>query len=233
MKTVFKLLLTTMVILAFSTPIISQASVSVSADIYSRYNWRGLDFGDAASFQPTLSLGIGHFSVGAWGAYSFFSGSTPAYNENDLFANYVIETESNGSFTIIYTDYYYPYSGASFFKYNVSFSHVLEGGLSYSGPEKFPIELAAYYNFKNDPDKSAYIQVGYPATLGDITLSFYAGCTPDASGWYATTKAGFINLGVTATKKVVITEKFSLPVHVAYILNPYAEQNKILVGLSL
>ncbi len=233
MKTLFKLFLTTMVILAFSTPIFPQVSISAGADIYSRYNWRGLDFGDAASFQPTLSLGIGNFSIGAWGAYSFFSGSTPAYNENDLFATYEIETESAGSFTIIYTDYYYPYSGASFFKYNVSFSHVLEGGLSYSGPEKFPVELSAYYNIKNDPDKSAYIQVGYPATVVDVSLSFYAGFTPDASEWYATTKAGFINLGVTATKNVEITEKFSLPVHIAYILNPYAEQSTVLVGLSL
>ena len=234
MKTSLKfwLTVTSLVIFIFSSSF-PQVSVSAGADIYSRYNWRGLDFGDSPSFQPSLSLSAGSFTIGAWGAYNFFSGSNPVYSENDLFASYSISTASSGSFSILYTDYYYPSSGLSFFKYGIDGSHVLEAGLSYSGPESFPIELAGYYNFKNDPDKSAYIQVGYPANVGEVSLSFFAGFTPASSAWYATTNAGLINLGISATKNVVITDKFSLPVHVSYILNPYLEQSFLIAGISL
>ena len=234
MKALLKFLLTvTSLIIIICSSSFPQATVSVGADIYSRYNWRGLDFGDSPSFQPTLSFSAGGFTIGAWGAYNFFSGTNPAYSENDLFASYSIATPSSGSFSILYTDYYYPSSGLSFFKYDINGSHVLEAGLGYSGPESFPIQLTGYYNFKNDPDKSAYIQVGYPANVGEVSLSFFAGFTTASSAWYATTNAGLINLGIAATKNVIITDNFSLPVHVSYILNPYLEQSFLIAGISL
>ena len=234
MKALLKFWLTvTSLLLFICSSSFPQVSVSAGADIYSRYNWRGLDFGDSPSFQPTLSLSAGAFTIGAWGAYNFFSGTTPVYSENDLFASYTISTATSGSFSILYTDYFYPSAGLSFFKYDIDGSHVLEAGLGYSGPESFPIQLNGYYNFKNDPDKSAYIQVGYPVTAGETSLSFFAGFTPASSAWYATTKAGLINLGVAATKNVVITDKFSLPVHVDYILNPYSKQSFLIAGISL
>lgn len=234
MKALIKFLLTAaLLIIFFCCSSFPQVRVSAGADIYSRYNWRGLDFGDSPSFQPSLSLGIGGFVIGAWGAYNFFSDSIPVYSENDLFASYSITTASSGSFSILYTDYYYPSSGLSFFKYNINGSHVLEAGLGYSGPVSFPIQLNGYYNFKNDPDKSAYIQVGYPVIVNEISLLFVAGFTPAASAWYATTKAGLINLGIAATKNVLITDKFNLPVHVCYILNPYLKQSFLIAGISL
>jgi len=234
MKVLLKFLLTvTSLIIIICSSSFPQATVSVGADIYSRYNWRGLDFGDSPSFQPTLSFSAGGFTIGAWGAYNFFSGTNPAYSENDLFASYSIATPLSGSFSILYTDYYYPSSGLSFFKYDISGSHVLEAGLGYSGPESFPIQLTGYYNFKNDPDKSVYIQVGYPANVGEVSLSFFAGFTTASSSWYATTNAGLINLGIAATKNVIITDNFSLPVHVSYIMNPYLEQSILIAGISL
>jgi hypothetical protein len=233
MKALIKFFSTvTSIIIFFSSSCFSQVSVNTEVDIYSRYNWRGLDFGNSPSFQPTLSLNVGSFSIGAWGAYSFYSGGSATYSENDLFATYNIATASIGSFSVIYTDYFYPSSGLDFFNYDINGSHVLEAGLSYSGPNGFPIQLSGYYNFKNDPGKSAYIQLGYPATAGEVSLSFFAGFTPSSSAWYGTSKAEFINLGIAATKNILITEKFSLPLHVTYILNPNLKQSFLIAGLS-
>ncbi len=234
MKSLLKYFLPVTVLFIFSnSSSFPQASIGAGADIYSRYNWRGLDFGDSPSFQPTLSLTVGGFSIGAWGAYNFISGSSPAYSENDLFMTYIISTETSGSFSLIYTDYYYPSAGLSFFKYNINGSHVLEAGLAYAGPEGFPLQLSGYYNLKNDPNKSYYIQAGYPTSVGEVSLSFIAGFTPQASAWYGTTKANLINLGISATKEVTITDKFKLPVHVSYILNPNSEKSFLIAGISL
>ncbi|MBK7629177.1 MAG: hypothetical protein IPJ23_00235 [Ignavibacteriales bacterium] len=45
-------------------------SLTVSADLVSRYIWRGIDVNDAVNIQPNLSLAVGGFSAGFWGSYS-------------------------------------------------------------------------------------------------------------------------------------------------------------------
>lgn len=209
------------------------AQVSLGVDIYSRYNWRGLDFGDAPSFQPSFTFTEGNFSIGAWGAYNFFGGNGTNYSENDLVASYSIPAGSAGSFTLLYTDYFFPSAGLSYFKYNIDGSHILEGGLSYTAPGFFPVTLSAYYNVKNDPGNSDYIQASYPVQAGDVELSFFAGGTTKKSAVYATEKAGVINVGLSATKEIALTDKFSLPLHLFYIVNPYLETSNIVIGISL
>ena len=43
-----------------------KVNFSVQGDLVSSYIWRGF-YQTGASFQPTLSLGVGNFSLTAWG----------------------------------------------------------------------------------------------------------------------------------------------------------------------
>jgi hypothetical protein len=207
----------------------------IGLDTYSRYVWRGMDFGNAPSFQPAISFTTGGLSVGAWGAFSFASGGTSTYSENDLWASYAFTT-SSGTFTINFTDYYFPSTGLKFFNYDDKGlgAHTLEGGLGYAGTEKFPISIAAYYNLYNDVDNSAYIQVSYPFSMDSVySMTIFAGGTPSKSVWYAASKANLINIGFTVSKTIAVTESFSLPVSASYIINPELEQSYLLFGISL
>ena len=213
----------------------SYAQLKFGADVYSRYNWRGLDFGDAPAFQPSLSYTIGGFTVGAWGSYAFPT-AAPTYSENDFYASYTYSTEKSGSFSLLYTDYYIPSAGIPFGFYKPTSSgpaaHTLEGGVSYSGPSTFPLSLSLYTNLSNDPDNSSYIQASYPFSVSDATISLIAGFVPSKSVYYGTTKGGFINLGISAIKNLVITDKFSLPITVSYIGNPSVDKTYLVFGVS-
>jgi hypothetical protein len=215
--------------------IVSLAQVKFGTDIYSRYIWRGLDFGNAPAFQPSLTYTTGGFSIGAWGSYAFPTAGT-TYAENDLWASYVVSTEKSGVFSVLCTDYYIPSSGIPFGFYKpkngAGAAHTLEGGLSYTGPESFPIALAFYTNLSNDPDNSSYIQLGYPFTISDATVTLTAGFVPLKSAYYLTDNASFINLSITAAKSIVITDKFSLPINVSYISNPTLDVTYLVFGAS-
>ena len=70
-----------------------KVSFSVQGDLVSSYIWRGF-YQTGASFQPTLSLGVGNFSLTAWGSTDFQganSTSMPAAKEIDLTAAYTFD----------------------------------------------------------------------------------------------------------------------------------------------
>lgn len=224
-----------MVLFIMLASITSFAQIKVGADIYSRYLWRGLDFGDAPAFQPSLSYTSGGFTVGAWGSYAFPTAG-PTYAENDLWASYAIATETAGSFSAIVTDYYIPSAGIPFgyFKPKTGFAaaHTIEGGVTYSGPESFPISLAFYTNLSNDPDNSSYIQAGYPFAVSDATVTLTAGLVPSKSAYYAAADGGIINLSISAAKTISITDKFAIPINVSYIANPTLDKTFLVFGAS-
>ena len=223
------LILTIVLLSSFS----SFAQLKFGTDIYSRYIWRGVDFGDAPSFQPTLYYTTGGLTIGAWGAYSF-PGNPVNYAENDLYASYAISTEKAGTFNLLFTDYYFPSAGIKFsdFEKNGG-AHTMEAGISYSGPEKFPVSLAIYSNVHNDVDNSSYIQIGYPFAVDDATLTLSAGFTPAKSVYYGTTKGAIINLGVSGSKSISISDKLAVPITVSYISNPNLDRTYLTFGMSL
>ncbi|NJD22770.1 MAG: hypothetical protein FIA82_08915 [Melioribacter sp.] len=220
-----------LVVIVFTT-FNSFAQLKFGADIYSRYNWRGLDFGNAPAFQPSLAFTVGGFSIGAWGSYAFPT-TTTTYAENDLYASYAFSIVSAGNFTLLFTDYYYPSAGIKFsdFEKNGG-AHTMEAGVTYSGPEKFPISLALYLNIHNDVDNSSYIQIGYPFSVYDATITLAAGFVPSKSAYYVTNKANLINLNITAAKSIAITDKFSIPINVSYIANPALDITYLVFGAS-
>ena len=113
-------------------------------------------------------------------------------------------------------------------------AHFLEANLNYSGPEKFPISLSFnvfFYNLENNP---IYFQVGYSTTVKDVGVDFFVGGTPgEKNFYYGTDQFNLINVGITASKEVKVTDSFSLPVFGSVILNPNKEDIFFVLGFSL
>lgn len=228
LKNVIKYSILYLIILSSSTFIFAQASVSGGADFVSRYVWRGLDFGNSFSVQPALSFGVGGFEAGFWGSYPFTADGYGA-EEMDLYLGYSIS-----DFSVLVTDYYFPTAGGKYGNYKDPGSHTIEVGLSYGGSEAFPLSLAAYMNVYNDDDNTVYFEVGYSTEVSGVGVDLFVGGTPGGDGgYYATTEFNLINVGVTASKDIEITDKFSLHVFSSYVLNPNLEVGYLLFGFSI
>ncbi|GIV62161.1 MAG: hypothetical protein KatS3mg044_1027 [Rhodothermaceae bacterium] len=213
-----------------ATPLAAQ-EFSLGADLMSRYVWRGTDFGESASVQPTLAFSAGGFEIGTWASYGIAPEAADV-NEHDLWISHGFET-SSGTFTLGVTDYYFPNAGVPFFDFSDGGgAHWIEPFVAYEGPASFPISLFAGVFAYNDPDNSVYLEASYPFALDGVSLAFTAGASGGRSGLYGTDGFALINLGLSAVKEIQVTESFVLPVSVGYIVNPDMEKSYLVFGLS-
>lgn len=226
-----------------SVLLFSQEKITVKAggDLVSRYVWRGLDFGNAPNLQPSLSASYSGFTLGIWGSYSL-SNNVSAGDEIDTYLSYNYSFENSAALSLIITDYYFPNAGkkmGNFRNYDDvdgSGAHTLEAGVAFTGSEKFPFTLSAYYNFYNDAGNNTYFEFAYPVQVSDISLTLFAGATAGGKenpGYYGADNFSFINTGIKASKVVKISESFSLPVFVQYSINPKLEKSYLVFGISL
>ena len=218
-----------------SAPSLFAQSFSLGTDIVSRYVWRGSDFGESASFQPTLAFSAGGLEVGTWASYSISADGAGA-NEHDLWIGYTVDTGSGGAFSFGVTDYYFPSpDGSDFFDFSNGGegSHFIEPYASYTGPASFPITLYGGVFAHNDPDHSVYLEASYPVQVDGVELGLTAGAVANESALYGTTGFALVNLGLSATKAITISEQFALPVSVAYILNPDQERSFLVIGFGI
>ena len=229
------LLLLTLMSLVIGGPPSFAQSFSLGTDLVSRYVWRGTDFGESASIQPSLAFKVEGFELRTWASYSIAPDGADA-NDIDAWVAYTVEAGRAGSFTLGATDYYFPSPGGSdFFDFsgNGEGSHSLEPFVAYTGPASFPVELFASVFVHNDPDHSVYLEAGIPVRVADVTLDLTAGAVANQSGLYATDGFAFVNLALSATRALSLSEQFSLPVSVAYILNPDQERSFLVMGVSI
>jgi hypothetical protein len=207
-----------------------EVDVDISADIMSRYVWRGLCFGGSPSIQPTMELSIGSWSIGTWGAYTTNS-LMPYSQEVDLYTNYTFYDK----ITVSVTDYFFPSdtNRYNYFSWNPdSTSHILEGGIQFSGFKELPINLFFGYNFLGDKNNSIYIEAGYSFSLFDIFLGAGNGIYTIEDDKEKDSFA-LVNVGVSATKDIKITDKFSLPIMASFILNPQSKGVFLVFGLTI
>jgi len=244
-------------------PKATKVTFDMGADVMSRYIWRGSQFGgNSPSLQPSVSVGYGNLTLGAWGAYSL-SGSN-AGQEFDLSLNY---TFLNDALTAGICDYYFPDESADYqyFDWNKDATgHVLEASLAFNGTDKLPLTFLVAVNFygadaikvNNNPANpdfnskdgikySNYFELGYSFNVNDISCNAFMGGTLNQvrkadsltgyvgeSGYYGT-GPGIVNLGITATKSIPVTEKFSLPLSASIITNPQTQKVFFVFGFSL
>ena len=223
----------------------TKCKVEVTADIMSRYIWRGLNLGGSSpSLQPNLKLKCGNFILGSWGAYSFNSAVTS--QETDLYLSYTLAS----LVTFTATDYFFPKEDGRnhYFNYKKNeTAHVYELSAKFLGTQKFPFSLQVATNVygadarKNDGDSqySTYVELGYNFKVKENSCSAFLGFTPNKpdadkgeSGYYGP-EEGIINIGITATREIKITDSFSLPVNASLITNPQSENIYLVLGISL
>ncbi len=211
----------------------AHAQVDLGADLVSRYVWRGFDFGDAVSIQPTVSYSRGGFQIGTWASYAFGAQSSAA-TEHDLWAAYAFDFSNGSRLGVGVTDYYFPNSGVKFF--NLSHdggAHQIEPYLSFSGPSSFPLNIWASVFIHNEPDHASYLEMSYPFTVEPVDLNIALGGSPASSDFYLNPGGPAITkLSLSASKSASITDSFSIPLSIQYILNPHQEVSYLVFGIS-
>jgi uncharacterized protein (TIGR02001 family) len=223
----------------FTTSAVQAQSVDVGGTLASRYVWRGLDFGNAAAVQPSLSYSQGGFTVGAWGSFEMSPVGGSATNENDLYASYTFDLGDSGSISLSVTDFYFSTGANDFFEFdNEAVSgpggHQIEPGISYSGPVTVSASVFAY---GHGDENEIWLEAAYPFSVKDVDLSLALGGTPnDGAGFYGTdadTDAGLTKVSLSASKSIEITDSFSLPISASYYVNPYLARSYFIFGISL
>ncbi|MDR0790421.1 MAG: hypothetical protein LBO06_06465 [Bacteroidales bacterium] len=221
--------------LAFSTSA-QESSFTTGADFQSRYLWRGLQLGgNTPSIQPAATFSWNGLSVGVWGAFQTMGLTN---QELDITIGY---TFANDMLTAQVTDYCFPYDRFDltaapvrhhYFDYNEGGSHTFEAGIKFNGLESLPLRAEVYVNFYNDDDYSTYAEISYNPTIEKwgLDLNVFAGCVFTQSIAYSTEGFGLINLGAGITKKLKITDSFTLPVYTRLIFNPDADKAYFVIG---
>ena len=207
---------------------------TIGTDLVSQYVWRGQDLG-GVSVQPTLGLAYKGLSLSAWGSAGL---SNPAdTREFDLTLAYTV-----GGFNIGVTDYWFN-AGLDplnrYFAYAADCTnHVFEANVGYDCGFA---SLQWYTNFAgNDgltPDEkraySSYVEVNVPFVLGGVDWTATAGAVPFATDFYGVEGFGVVNVALTASKDIRITDSFSIPVFAQVAANPYSKNAFFVFGITL
>ena len=220
---------TIILVLALSQPIVttstnaqeedSSSPFSLGADIVSNYVWRGTKFGSGPNIQPYVEFGVAGLTVGSWGSFAF---NTTSVVENDFYLSYGFEF----GLSLGVTDYYY--QGPLFDYSDSTGSHAIELNGSY---EIGGLSLSANYILNEAGGAGTaggdmYFEAMYSFDNFDIFVG--AG-----DGWHTTTgNFEVVNVGISTSKEIKITDKFSLPVFGSVIVNPQAEIAYVVIGFS-
>ena len=207
---------------------------SVSADVVSRYVWRGQVLGDAA-VQPSASLSYKGLSLSAWGSYGFLN--TEDTKEFDLTLSYTV-----GGFNVGVTDYWFSYYGADnkYFEYRAhDTSHVWEANVGY---DFGPLAIQWYTNIAgadgiNKSGKraySSYVQLSAPFSLATCDWTATIGAVPYATSFYSDVNGFAVtNVALRATKAIPVCKKWSLPLFMEGSCNPSTKKGYLVVGFTV
>ncbi len=220
-----------------------KTKINLGADFMSRYVWRGIDYGRSPSIQPYMSVALGKFEIGAWGAFT-----TNGLNiqETDLYVTYSFYDAL--SFTL--TDYFFTNDAlddnAYFSLNNGETGHALEALLSYTLPGNVPFSLTAgtifygadkvnYYVgndlMNNKLNYSTYLELGYSASIAGKEIETFMGLAT-SNGLYGE-GFGIVHLGISLSDEVKLTDEFALPISCALSCNPQKQNIFLVFGISI
>ncbi len=205
-------------IATLATMSVKAQEFKVSTDVVSSYVWRGTQY-SGVSIQPTVDFTAGGFSIGSWGSAGF-----DGFLEMDLYAKYAF----GFGLTVGVTDYYYP--GTNYFDVSTATgAHGIEANLGYTVGG---LSIGANYIFNQAGGAATaggdkYFELGYAFEK----FSIFAGA---GDGWHTPTGSfGIVNVGLSTTKEIKITDTFSIPLKGSLILNPTTQQYFLVAGITL
>jgi len=229
------------VCLIFSNEIDAQDSsnftkFNISADIMSRYVWRGNDIGNSASIQPCMEMLFHKFTFGLWGAYTV---NAVKMQEIDFYLSY----SPIKQLSITFTDYYTfneQKNSNSFFDFNNNTTkHLFEALTTITPFQKLNISATASVFFFGD-DKNAddpeinnysmYAELKWSPSYKDADFEIFIGGTPFI-GYYFD-KTGIINSGICIFKDLNLGSMV-LPASCSFILNPSTQKTYLVFGITL
>ncbi len=211
---------------------LKESNFHLGVDLQTKYIWRGMEMitNDAAPVVfPCVNYSNKGFYAYVMGGYSI----NGKYSEVDLGLSYTYKW-----FTIGINDYYYPTTTVAedqYFNFKKDATgHWLEAVITIA-PEKIPVYLTVSNFFygadKNLEGKQAYSTYaelgGHYDFLNDHRLSLVLGAAFNKSCYngYAH-NFGISNIELKYTYNVAL-KNFSLPLSVAYILNPVYEKSHV------
>ena len=205
----------------------SKFEASVGADVVSSYIWRGAKL-DGAAIQPSLSVGYGGLSLGAWGSASIVGSN---YKEIDFTLSYAV-----GGLTAMVNDYWCASDEVEYFDYTDTTPHTLELGLTYDFGF---LSIGWYTNVwgamgvksNGDDAYSSYLEVAAPFKFGGLDWQAALGITPWETDYYGAEGFALVNVSLSATKEIEF-EKFTLPVFTQLTANPTDKKLFMTVGIS-
>jgi len=193
---------------AFSS--ILYADIKIQADLFSRYVWRGADYGNSVSLQPQIENDFGSVSIGIWGSVPLTTNTLNTNaNECDLFINADL-----GSFNFTLTDYFFPTYDGTDSLFNIN-KHIFEIALS---TKVGPLELMSAYNFYGEDKNSIYIEFNRQWKNSSLFLGFGNGIYSDSGDFIP------MNLGLNVSKDQY---------HASYIINPDKETSFLVFGVNI
>jgi hypothetical protein len=181
-------------------------------------------------------VSAGGFEAGTWGNYGLTGADAGNGAEQDFWLGYTLEREGLGSIKVSLFDFYFPDAGGTFFDVagGGSGSHFVEAQVRLQA-DRLPVYLFAGRHIHNDPDGSWYAEVGLTPRLGDTDVTLAAAMASGSSAWYGTSSSGpaLINTSVRLARRVQLSDRFALPVHATFTLNPSTERAYLVFGVSL
>lgn len=207
---------------------------SFSADVVSRYVWRGQVLGDAA-VQPSAGISYKGFSLSAWGSLGFVESSDT--REFDLTLGY-----SAGRFNIGITDYWFSYDGLDnkYFNYSShTTKHVWEANVGY---DFGVLDFQWYTNFAGDDGSnkngkraySSYVQLTAPFKFVDCDWTATLGAVPYATSLYSDANGFAVTyMALRVGRDITLCKRWKLPVFVEASCNPSTEKGYLVAGFTI
>ena len=208
---------------------------TLKADIVNQYVWRGMRLG-GAGVQPELGVAWKGLSLSAWGHTGFVGAENPL--ELDLTLAYSI-----GGFSIGITDYWSDNTGESpnYFCYRPAYTgHTFEASVGYDFGFLSLNWSTNFWGYDGDAlldggkrPFSSYVELAVPFNLASCDWEAAVGAVPYATDFYGNSGFSVVNLSLTASREIPITDSFSLPVFAAGIANIPARQAWFVFGITL
>lgn len=202
--------------------------------IFSRHLWRGSQFGDALTIEPSLTFSKGDYSFNFWAAKTI----NDSYAEVDL-----IFSRTFSNLTVTFFDYYNPVRGETNRYFSVEKGknrHSGELTINYGANPKLPLNvmLGSFFYGDNNPktDKpffSTYVEFSYPVSLKTFEIEPVLGLTTH-KGYYAGQFA-LLNTGFVCRKDFSLKGNWLIPTLFTGIYNPNLNEFyfNIAVGIRL